>query len=62
MPEIFVNILEGKSPEQKRGLVKDITDAVVKNLNTKAEYVTIQINESPRHNKAKGGQLYSDAQ
>ena len=31
MPEVVVYILEGRTLEQKRGLVKDITAAVVKN-------------------------------
>ncbi len=34
MPEVVVYILEGRTLEQKRGLVKDITAAVVKNANT----------------------------
>jgi phenylpyruvate tautomerase PptA (4-oxalocrotonate tautomerase family) len=29
MPEVVVYLLEGRSLEQKRGLVKDITQAVV---------------------------------
>ena len=32
MPEIIVYLLEGRSIEAKRELVKDITAAVVKNL------------------------------
>jgi hypothetical protein len=31
MPEVVVYMLEGRTLEQKRGLVKDITAAVVKN-------------------------------
>ena len=34
MPEVVVYILEGRSLDQKRGLVKDITEAVVKNAGT----------------------------
>ena len=34
MPEVVVYILEGRTLEQKRGLVKDITEAVVKNAGT----------------------------
>ena len=32
MPEVYVYAVEGRSIEQKRSLVKDITDAVVKNF------------------------------
>ena len=40
MPEVVVYILEGRTLEQKRGLVKDITEAVVKNAGTTADHVT----------------------
>jgi 4-oxalocrotonate tautomerase len=60
MPEITVHALEGRSVEQKRGLIKDLTDAVVKNYDVDASTVTINIVESTRENKAKGGVLFSD--
>ncbi len=55
MPEIIVYAVEGRSAEQKKGLMKDITDAMVKNFGVKPEVVTVQIIESPKENKAKGG-------
>jgi 4-oxalocrotonate tautomerase len=60
MPEIYVYAVEGRSIDQKRALVKDITDAVVRNFNVGAEAVMVQIMESPRTSKAKGGFLFSD--
>ena len=42
MPEIIVYAIEGRSLEQKRGLVKDITDAVVRNFSVPAEAVVVQ--------------------
>jgi 4-oxalocrotonate tautomerase len=60
MPEIVVHALEGRSVEQKRALIKDLTDAVVRNYNVDAGTVTINIVESARENKAKGGVLFSD--
>ncbi|MBB3932603.1 4-oxalocrotonate tautomerase [Kaistia hirudinis] len=60
MPEVIVYAVEGRSIEQKRALVKDITDAVVKNFGAAPEAVTIQIVEAPRTDKAKGGVLFSD--
>ena len=36
MPEVYVHAVEGRTPEQKRALMKDITDAVVKNFNARA--------------------------
>ena len=54
MPEVVVYILEGRSLEQKRGLVKDITAAVVKNAGTTPEQVTISLVETAKNSKAKG--------
>ena len=60
MPEIIVYAAEGRSAEQKKSLMKDLTDAVVKNFGVPAEIVTVQIVESPRINKAKGGIPFSE--
>jgi 4-oxalocrotonate tautomerase len=60
MPEVYVHAIEGRSIEQKRGLVKDITDAVVRHFNVKPDAVMVQIMESPKDLKAKGGFLFSD--
>ena len=46
--------------EQKRALIKDFTDAVVKNYKVDASAVTITIVESAKEDKAKGGVLFSD--
>lgn len=46
--------------DQKRSLVKDITDAVVRNFSVPADAVMIQIIESSKADKAKGGILFSD--
>ena len=45
MPEILVHVVEGRSPEVKKALMKDITDAVVKNFNVPAERVVVQVLE-----------------
>ena len=60
MPEVVVYAMEGRSTDQKRGLVKDITTAVMKNLGVPAEAVVVTIAESSKENKAKGGVLFSD--
>lgn len=62
MPEVVIYILEGRSLEQKQGLVKDITAAVVKNAGTTADAVTVTLVETPRTSKGKGGVLFSDMQ
>ena len=60
MPEIYVYAVEGRTIDQKRALVKDITEAVVRNFKVKPEAVMVQIMESPKELKAKGGFLFSD--
>jgi 4-oxalocrotonate tautomerase len=60
MPEIYVYAVEGRTIDQKRSLVKDITDAVVRNFKVPPEAVVVQIMESPKDSKAKGGFLFSD--
>jgi 4-oxalocrotonate tautomerase len=60
MPEVVVYILEGRTLEQKRGLVKDITAAVVKNANTTPEQVTVSLVETAKTSKGKGGVLFSE--
>jgi 4-oxalocrotonate tautomerase len=60
MPEIYVHAVEGRTLDQKRGLIQDITAAVVKHFNVNAESVMVQIVESSKDNKAKGGVLFSE--
>ena len=60
MPEIIIYLAEGRSKEAKKALMKDITDAVVKNFGVNPEAVVIQIVESSKENKSKGGILFSE--
>jgi 4-oxalocrotonate tautomerase len=60
MPEIYVHAVKGRSLEQKKALIKDITDAVVKNFTVPVEAVTIEIVETEPTLKAKGGVLFSE--
>ena len=60
MPEIIIHLAEGRDAEKKKALMKDITDAVVKNLAAKPETVTVSIIETPRALKMKGGVLFSE--
>jgi 4-oxalocrotonate tautomerase len=60
MPTVIVEVDEGRTVEQKRGLVKDITDAVSKNFKVSPEAVTIYIHEGKKENRGKGGKLVID--
>ena len=58
MPEVIVNMAAGRTDEQKKGMMLDITQALVKNLGVEAEAVVIQINEAPLSHKMKGGKTF----
>jgi 4-oxalocrotonate tautomerase len=60
MPEIYVHAVKGRTPEQKKALMRDITDAVVRNFNTTPESVVVSIIETEPACKAKAGVLFSE--
>lgn len=60
MPLIVVKMLEGRSVEQKRRLVKEITEVVVKFTGASGEDVEVIIEDYPRENWARAGVLYCD--
>lgn len=60
MPEVFVYAIEGRSIEQKRSLVKKITDAVVEDYKVTPDTVSVILIDSPRSMRAKAGVLLSD--
>lgn len=60
MPEIVVFALSGRTPEQKRRLMRAITDAVAEHFEVPAGGIVVQIVESDRDSKSKGGVPYSE--
>ncbi len=60
MPEVVVYCAEGRTAEQKKGLMKGLTDAVVQHFGVDINAVTVQIVEAPKTNKAKGGVPFSE--
>ncbi|HXP30078.1 MAG TPA: tautomerase family protein [Stellaceae bacterium] len=60
MPEIVIYAMEGRTIDQKRALVKDITGAVVRHFEVDPEAVIVQIVEAPKTSKARGGVLFSE--
>lgn len=60
MPEVVIYMIEGRSLDEKRGLVQDITEAVVKNAKVPREAVVISLVETAKASKAKGGVLFSE--
>jgi 4-oxalocrotonate tautomerase len=60
MPTIIVEMDEGRTIEQKRGFVKDATEAVCKHFNVEPQAVTILIHEGKKENRGKAGKLACD--
>ncbi len=60
MPLVSINILEGRTVEQKRGIAKDVTEAIVKNIGCPPAAVQIVIADLKPENVAQGGKLFVD--
>jgi len=60
MPTIRVELMEGRTPEQKKNLVKALTQAVLDTLGGKAESVDVLLFDIKRHDWATGGELWSE--
>lgn len=60
MPVVQIDMLDGRTLEQKRELVKKVTEAIVETANCPADAVTIIIREMQQQNLGKGGKLRSD--
>ena len=60
MPVITMEFLKGRTIEQKREMVRKVTDAVVETLQTTPDAVQIIIHEVEPTEIAKGGFLYHD--
>ena len=60
MPTVTIKLVEGKTVDQKRGMVKDVTDAIVKNIGCDPSVVRIDIQDVKIENAADGGKLKCD--
>ena len=60
MPIVTIKLIEGRDVEVKRGLVKDVTDAICKNVGCPPDAVSIDLIEYKTENLAKGGKLFVD--
>lgn len=56
MPIIQVNMMEGRSDEQKENLIAALTEAAVKALDAPQESVRVMINEMPKQHFGIAGQ------
>lgn len=57
MPIVQIDMLAGRTLEQKKALAEKVTQAVVESVNTAPENVKIIIREMSKENYANGGKL-----
>ena len=60
MPTYHIEMMEGRTVEQKRKLVEEITRVTVEVLGSTPESVDVIITDVARHNWATGGRLWSE--
>lgn len=60
MPLIHIELIEGRTQEQLKNLVADVTDAVTKNTGAPAEHVHVVLSEMCKDRYSVGGVLKSD--
>jgi 4-oxalocrotonate tautomerase len=60
MPEVTIQMVEGRTLEQKRELARRVTDLLVEVCKVDPSAVLVVFHENKREDKAKGGVLFSD--
>ena len=60
MPIVQVELLEGRTIEQKRLLAEKVTQAIVESIGAPAENVSIIIRDMPKENYSRAGVLAID--
>lgn len=60
MPIVQIDMLEGRTTEQKRALVKKVTEAISETARCPQDAVTIVIREMPKEHLGQGGILRAD--
>jgi 4-oxalocrotonate tautomerase len=55
MPFVQISLAQGRTPEKKEELIKNVTDAVADTLRVSKERVHIVLNEVPKENIGRGG-------
>jgi 4-oxalocrotonate tautomerase len=60
MPEVYVHAAKDRTVEQKRAIVKEITDVIARNYQVAPEAVLVRLYTDDPESKAKGGVLFAD--
>ena len=60
MPTLRVELFEGRTPEQKAELARELTQACVRVLGSKPESVEVLFYDIARHDWASGGVTWAE--
>jgi 4-oxalocrotonate tautomerase len=60
VPTLHVELFEGRTPQQKAALAKELTDACVRVLGGSSDAVDVIFCDISRHDWATGGVLWSE--
>jgi 4-oxalocrotonate tautomerase len=60
MPTLHVELISGRTVEQKSALAKELTAACERVLGSSPASVDVLFHDIPAHNWATGGELWSD--
>ena len=60
MPIVHIELLEGRTDEQKRAMVKEVTEAIAKTANAPRENIHVVVQEMKKEHYAVAGVLKSD--
>jgi 4-oxalocrotonate tautomerase len=59
MPVVRIEMWAGRSREQKRKMIKEVTEAITSSLGIPKDQVTVILNEIPKDNWGLAGELAS---
>ena len=60
MPIVNIQLIEGRSVEKKRELVKKVTEAICESVDVTPDHVRIILNDMAKEDYAVAGQLIVD--
>lgn len=55
MPIVQISLVQGRTPERKEELIKNVTNAVAETLRISKERVHVVLHEMPKENIGRGG-------
>lgn len=61
MPIVHIDLIEGRTDDQLKQMVKEVTDAIERTAIAPRDDIRIVINEMKKNNYSVGGTLKSDA-